>query len=181
MVGLRNIPANIEIEVDGTTHETDTVSEDLFVNDSDLNEEFIKQAGSFAWYAVLCAEAESYRDKLKFELEVLEADLDKQVREEIELRGDKVTEKVVNSEVLRKQEYKDAKEELLEANRRLGIMKAIKEGMVQKKDMLISLGANMRNENDSNLRILQEKADSKTKVTASKVKSKVTKKKREMN
>lgn len=178
---MKQIPANLEIEVDGTTHETDTVSEDLFIDENNLNDEFVRQAGNFAWYAVLAAEAESYRDKLKFELEVLEADLDKQVREELELRGEKITEKVVSAEILKKQEYRDKKQDLLEAARQLGIMKAVKEGLVQKKDMLISLGANMRNENDSGLRILQEKADRTTKSSAAKRVKAKAKKKREMN
>jgi hypothetical protein len=177
---LKQIPANVEIDVNGKLQEVDTVSEDLFIDEDNLNEEYIKQPGTFAWYAVLTAEAEAYRDKLKFDLEVLAADLDKQVREEIELRGDKVTEKLVETEVGRKQEYRNKKEELLEANRQLNVMKAVKEGLVQKKDMLISLGANMRNEKDSSVRILQEEAKTKTKASA--VKRKVrAKKNKELN
>lgn len=174
---MKDIPVDFKVKVSAQKHEVDSVNEDLRIDEDNLNSEYTKQPSLFTWYAVMSAESEALRDSLKFELEMLYAQIGKQVRLEIELCGDKVTEKLIDQEIARKEEYRQKKEELLEANRQFNVMKAVKEGLVQKKDMLISLGANLRGEIGSNVKILKEESSDK----ASKIKSiRKKKKKREM-
>lgn len=137
---------------------------DLLIDPDAINENFIDQPAKFAWWGVMCNYARQRVDRLKHDLtakqeyqsKTLRAILDRQVREELEAMGEKVTESKVEMGVYASQEYQASqqaivklREELLEADHEYNMLQTAVAAMNQRKDMLISLGANMRAEWDN--------------------------------
>jgi len=121
-----------------------TLREVMQINEGTLNDEFIKQPSTYAYFAALSEFAVADVEQKKLAFSVLEANLDSEKR--IELRETKVTEAVVKSAIIRDKRYQTMTLELIEAERQLGILKAFVKALEQRKDMLIQLGASKRQE-----------------------------------
>ena len=115
------------------------------INEAILTEEFVKQPGTYAWFAALMEIASAEIDSKKFNLSVLEANLDKEKRVFLSKDG-KVTEAMVRSAIITDKIYIDLNTELLEISRQYGILKAIVRSLEQRKDMLIQIGSMKRTE-----------------------------------
>ena len=94
----------LTVEMSGKTYAQD-LNEDLRINADDINESYIDQPSKFAWWAVLAAQARAKADRIKSAIEkqdeyirkILTGELDAEVRKNLELDGEKVTEgKVTN-------------------------------------------------------------------------------------
>ena len=72
--------------------------------------------------------------------------LDYQKRLEMQNSGVKTTEKMIENMVITADEYVALQTELLDAERQVGLLKAARDSMAQRKEMLVSLGANQRTE-----------------------------------
>lgn len=143
------------------------LSEDLKIDMDNINDAFCNQPAKFAWWATVASQAKALVDRKKLEIEkreeylkkTLVGELDVVVRTELELNGEKITEtKVTNSiyshdmYVETQKEIHNLKNELLELQNNYTTLEIAKESMIQRKDMLISLGAQLRNEtNNSDL------------------------------
>jgi len=121
-----------------------TLREVMQINDATLNDEFIKQPSTYAYFAALSEFAVADVEQKKLAFSVLEANLDAQKR--LELKETKVTEAVIKSAIVRDKRYQMMAEELIEAERQLGILKSFVKALEQRKDMLIQLGASKRQE-----------------------------------
>ena len=121
-----------------------TIQEILLINEATLSDEFIKQPSTYAYFAALAEFAVADVEHKKLSFSVLEANLDTQKR--LELKETKVTEAVVRSAIIKDQKYQGASTELIEAERQLGILKALVKALEQRKDMLIQLGSMKRQE-----------------------------------
>lgn len=144
--------------VDGVPTETE-LGDDLAIDPGDINQSFIDQPGKFAWWAVMAAKARAKADRLKVAAEkqddfirkTLVGTLDSKVRQELELDGEKITESKVTSGIYKHadyiaavDEYNKLREQWVQANEDASVLEAARDAMYQRKDMLISLGANMR-------------------------------------
>lgn len=149
---------NLTVELSGKTYHQD-LSEDLKINSLDINESYIDQPSKFAWWAVLAAQARAKADKLKscidkqdeYIRKILTGELDAEVRKSLELDGEKITESKVSNGIYSNDRYKEEMEilhnlrdEFVKANEDASILEAAKEAMDQRKEMLISLGAQLR-------------------------------------
>jgi len=148
------------------------LGEELKINIEDLNESYLDQPGKYAWWAVLSAQAISKANKIKSEMENLKeyinktlmGELDLKVRERMERTGEKATEARVERAIYTHKDYKKHMEKLkrlrieyAEANGEAAILEAAKDAMDQRKDMLISLGAQLRSEgNNADLSVKKE-------------------------
>lgn len=133
-----------------------SLQEDIFVDRSRLNDEFAEHASRFGWYSTayeLCVDHEA---RLKAKLERAYAQLDAQARAQMEAAGVKVTEKKVENTVITQPEYISIYEEYLDAKLQVGLLKAARDAMIHKKEMLVSLGANLRSEMKSDPSLLAE-------------------------
>ena len=136
--------------VDGVPTETE-LGDDLAIDPGDINQSFIDQPGKFAWWAVMAAKARAAEKQDDFIRKTLVGTLDSKVRQELELDGEKITESKVTSGIYKHadyvaavDEYNKLREQWVQANEDASVLEAARDAMYQRKDMLISLGANMR-------------------------------------
>lgn len=138
---------------------TQDLAADLKINVDDINESYVDQPSKYAWWAVLAAQARAKADRIKSAIDkqdeyirkTLTGELDAKVREELELDGEKVTESKVTNGIYKHAQYVEElaklhalRDEYVEANEDASILEAAKDAMNQRKEMLISLGAQLR-------------------------------------
>lgn len=169
----------LEINVKTKSFEdTMDLAEDLKVDSANINQAFCDQPAKYAWWATVATQAKALADRKKMEVErkedyirkTLIGELDVEVRQELEMNGEKVTETKVTNAIYCHDRYKEEvaelyelKSEYLKLTEQLATLEVAKEAMNQRKDMLISLGAQLRQEGgniDVSLRQFSEKASS---------------------
>lgn len=144
-----------------TSENTLNLAEDLKIDPMNINENFCSQPALYAYWATVCAQARALVDKKKAELDraddylrkTLVGELDAEVRQQMEMDGEKVTEGKVTNAIYKHPRYIEQqekiyalKDELLALQQQWTVLDIAKESMNQRKDMLISLGANLRQE-----------------------------------
>lgn len=150
------------------------LAEDLVIDEYNLNEAFMNQPALFAWWATVAAQARAIADKAKLAVEEQEdylkkrliGELDTEVRQQLEMDGEKITETKVTNGIYCHERYVEEskklyelKEKYLECNANAVTLEIGRDAMNQRKDTLISLGANMRNDiNNLDLNIKKEQA-----------------------
>jgi len=130
------------------------IKKKLKINDKNLNAELIEQPGLFARYAFEMSKKKQEFDELELELDILEAETDKRVRNKFLANDEKISEKKVEMEIMVDPKIKELKREVIKVNSQYYILKGITQAYSQRKDLLISLCANLREEmkSDINLR-----------------------------
>jgi len=119
----------------------------LFVIDeNNLTEEFTTQAASYAFFSTLIAEAERNVAKRDLAKDQEYATADEYYRNEMTAKGEKYTEAVIRSLVLRDEDYLKSSDQLEDAKYELNLIKAIVRSYEQKSTMLQSLGNHLRSE-----------------------------------
>jgi len=127
---------------EGKTYDGD-ITKELQIDLSNLNEELAKQPAKFAWWGVVHAVAKDLVD-------TEEGKLDSEIRKSAEASGEKITETKIKNLINVNEKYRELKNQER-------IARVIKEAFAQRKDMLISLAANLREEFDTELSIKKEK------------------------
>lgn len=164
----------LEVLVKTRTSENQVnLAEDLAIDYVNINEAFCEQPAKFAWWATVASQAKALVDAKKAELEraedylkkTLVGELDAEVRMTLEMNGEKVTETKVTNGIYIHPKYKESQEkyytlkgELLELQQKMAILDIARESMNQRKDMLISLGAQLRQEGGNIDLIMKAKA-----------------------
>jgi hypothetical protein len=120
---------------------------------NDLDFEFRRQAGNYAWVSTVYAEAKDKSRRLKAELELLEAKLNKSIRK----NGEKLTVSDVNARVISHSKYVLTQDELFKAQHYEDILRGFVFALDAKKDMLQQIGAASRQEMDPELRLMAKK------------------------
>lgn len=112
----------------------------------DISLEFKEQASKYAYIAVLAAQAEAEWQESKTRLKRTYANIDKDTRGRLAVVGGKVTEAMVSAEIELTRGYVEDRDEEQFYHRQYLIMRAIETSMKMRADMLVSLGAQLRNE-----------------------------------
>lgn len=119
----------------------------LAIDPANLSEEYSQQAAIYGYIGTLCGQAESDYNNAKTQREALYADVEMTVRRALAAQPEvKSTEGLVKSMVVTDAEYLDGVD--LE-NRALGAWKklrALTDALKQRGEMLVSLGATLRQE-----------------------------------
>jgi len=123
-----------------------SLQEDLYINSTDLSTAFEDHAQRFSWYATAYELASDYDGRLKIELERLAATLYNDFKSEAVSIGTKITEKGLDSKVITNQYYLALQDQFLNAKRQTGLLKAARDAMIHRKDMLVSAASNYRAE-----------------------------------
>jgi|WetSurMetagenome_2_1015567.scaffolds.fasta_scaffold433409_1 hypothetical protein len=118
----------------------------FIIDENDLTTAFIKQAASYAFFSTLIATAERNVAKRDLMKDQEYASADEAYRLELTAKGEKYTEAVVKSMILRDEDYAAAFEDLESAKYELNLLKAICKAYEQKGMMLQSLGSHLRSE-----------------------------------
>jgi len=148
---------SVETKIDDVTYENN-LQDDLKIDQTQLDREFVEQSEKYAYYATLAELAKDREARLESELKVLSARIDWEIRDQaaaLQASNTKVklTEEMVKNQVIADSRIQTKNKELLEARKLAGMLRVAKESFLQRKDMLVSLGANHRvlNGNDAHV------------------------------
>ena len=100
----------------------------------------------YGYLACLLSEAKEKMDLAEVELEQQEAQLRKEIRETMKKQGAKITEKTLDAEVICSADYIQKRVDFIEATTKYNTMRNLLTTIEYKKDMVIQISANTRNE-----------------------------------
>ena len=100
----------------------------------------------YGYVAMLLGEAKHAMDLAEVELDQQEAQLRKDIRENMKKQGAKITEKTLDAEVILAPGYIVKRVEYLEATTKFNLVKNLLTTIEYKKDMVVQISANTRNE-----------------------------------
>jgi hypothetical protein len=123
------------------------------VSDTNLDDCMIKQSGLRAYYGAQAAHAEAQHARLKVRFDVLEAKLYDTHRKRLAETGEKVTEKAVENAVKLDPQWLKAKNAVIEAETIANVNRSLVVSLSDRKDMLVQLGADRREEFKGQLRM----------------------------
>jgi hypothetical protein len=165
---------NIEVSYKGMGQKKVVQLTDILeIYEDSLTEHFAEQASLFGYFAIQLAEAERLRAKVKTDAEQSYAEADAHYRKQYNELEQKYTEAVIRGDVILDDDYNKVldRQRLLERN--VSILKSIVNALKMKADMLISMGAHLRQEYDmTGMNIRQEKMDSAVDEVKSKLSAK---------
>lgn len=127
-----------------------------------MDKAMMEQAGLRAFYGAQAANAEAQASREKAKFEILEARLYELIRKQLASEGEKVTEKMIEAAVKKDPRWLAGKNRVIEAEAIAGINKSLAISLADRRDMLIQLGSDRREEFKGQLRIVaneQEKQD----------------------
>lgn len=127
--------------------------DDVAIDRNKLSDAFANQASLFAAYAEYNFAAMSKEMRAKVTLDLIIANNDKRIREEAIAAGTKITEKVIEAELDRSPEVVKAKLAHNDAKGMAAFVHLSLDAFKQRRDMLIQLGADGREEMKGDLRM----------------------------
>lgn len=154
----------IDVKINDTNVSLD-LSQDMLIDVSDINKSYLDQPSKYAYWATLAALARSKANKMKQQLDkeqdylktTLTGTLDAKVRNQLELDGEKITESKVTNAIYTNPEYIAYKTRIdemtkayLDADEQARLLEVGRATLDQRKEMLISLGAQLRSDFDGN-------------------------------
>lgn len=133
---------------------------DTAISESNMDEAMIHQSGLRAFYGAQAAYAEAQAARVKARFEVIEAKLYDEHRKLLAADPTvKMTEKLVESTVKMDPRWLKAKNLVIEAESIASVNRGLTFAMADRRDMLIQLGADRREEFKGGLRILAGEAE----------------------
>jgi hypothetical protein len=114
-------------------------ADNLKIDVNALDKEWIQQPYTYLQYATKAADADDVRKRTKEALEIVQAEIDLEVREVAKDLGEKITEKIVSSRVLLDPKYREAQSNYLTAEHNYAVYQAAVRAMDQKKSALENL------------------------------------------
>jgi len=127
---------------------------DTKVSEATLDSCMIEQNGLRAFYGAQAAQAEAQASRMKSKFEVIEAKLYDEHRKGLVASGEKVTEKMVENAVKVDSRWLRAKNLVIESESIAAINKSMVESLKDRRDMIIQLGADRRDEYKGQARVM---------------------------
>jgi len=121
---------------------------DIRISKETIDDDLMKQAGLYAFYAVMAELAEEAYDTAKLELELLEATTDEHYRAKFLRDGVKVTDKKMEKIVAVNEDRIESAKNKIQARKNRGILKALARAFEQRNLDVIALGHICRQERD---------------------------------
>lgn len=129
---------------------------DLDINRENINAEMTNQPSMFAWYAVLHELAKAKSVEMKRKEKAFRAELDKKIRSKAKEDEVKLTETAIDSIITTSPDFINIQKLCNNADLEAGLLNVARQAFEQRKDMLISISSNMRNEVDTDIKVLKE-------------------------
>jgi hypothetical protein len=145
-----------EVITVGNYEFANSLSEDVHINQGNLVGDFLEHPERFAYWATIYELALDQEVRLKNELQRMYAKVDHNTRLEAASAAVKMTEKKVENTVVTHPKYVEVLEEYNDAKLRSGLLKAARDAMIHRRDMLIQLGATARAEGASDISIRED-------------------------
>jgi hypothetical protein len=158
-----DLDLNVKVEVGGKDV---SVGELLSIDETDLSTEYAAQAARYAYVAVLKAEAKRIWGEVERARKEEEAKAFVEYKARLELvpKGSKyITDGYAAQLVQSDEEVNAFKEREIQAEYNYRLMEALADGLAQRAQMLISLGADLRSEMQQTDMQLKEGADERLK------------------
>jgi hypothetical protein len=132
------------------------LNEHLALRTKHIDSCFLEHSELFAWYATAYELSLDKELRAKEELSRLYARVDNKARMDAKYAGVKLTEKMVENTVITDPEYVHTQDKYYDAKRNTGLLKAAKDAMIHRRDMLIQMGATYRAEGFSDIELKQQ-------------------------
>jgi len=145
-----------EFNLPGGLEEVDFVSE-LKIDRGSLDNELTQQPSKYAFYATLASIAEDMVEQNKLKLQVIEAELDKAIRQKAMEDKIKLTETQVNNMMVGLEEWQDTKRKFLSAKKNMNILNSIVQAWEHRKSMLVSLSLKAKRESEDDIEVMKNK------------------------
>lgn len=141
--------------------DVDKFIDDTKINEVNLDDCFQKQSSLRAYYGSLAAQYEANASKAKMLFEIREAQVFKEIRDSMVASGVKPTEKAIENAVKTDPRWIKERSKMIDMQCQADIARALVTSLVDRRDMLIQLGADRRGESKGQLRMMaaQEEAD----------------------
>lgn len=110
--------------------------EDLRIDEHNLDEECLKQPVLFEMYTQKLTPLYKLRDELKLEIERFAAKLDGVIREAASAEGKKITETMIQNEIIRNVQYVDLQQKYIKICTEIKEREVVRDSFQQKRDML---------------------------------------------
>lgn len=131
----------------------DLLQSDLEVSETNLSKAMIRQAPLFARYSALAAKAQFQADRADQQVDLVEAELDSDIRDDMNAKGIKITENLVKAAIIRHPKYQKAVTRYNEAKAIAEMVKTAADSFRHRRDMLIQMGADRREEMKGAVRV----------------------------
>jgi len=109
------------------------------IDEDDIVKELSKFSAIYGFFAVKLAKFQMLTEKAKFDLNRLQAELDSEYRQKFREEGTKVTEKMIESEIITDERYIEKQEFYQNLREVFLVLQKAVDSLSTKKDMLISL------------------------------------------
>ena len=133
------------------------LDDDLGIDRAGINDELANQPAKFAWYATLYEMARNKSNLLKQKIDEFAAKLDQSIRAANAAAGAKTTEGGISAMIASDETMAKLQRQYLDSKKEEGLLYVAKEAFEQRKDMLISIASNMRQEWDTDLKISKDR------------------------
>lgn len=140
---------------------------DTRINPNDLDTAMLTQAGLFAHYAVVAAKTQERAENLKLKREVLESKIDQEIRDRAATDGTKLTEKMIEAEIHRDVRWVQVQKSLNAVRAEADLAKSALEALRHKRDMMVQLGVNQREEMKGAVRVKTAEVESAASAASS--------------
>lgn len=141
----------VVLALDAKRQYTVEVPDVVAIDPAKIDKELAEQPEKYLHFARLAALFTSKRDRISEELKTCRAKCDVELRKGFAERNEKITEDKIKNLIESHQACVDMKSALLDAEEQCAVVSAIKEAFYHRKDMLVSLAANMRAELEGEL------------------------------
>ena len=126
---------------------------DVSFSDHAITDAYMEQASLYVEYAQIAQKAELQSENFKHRLEIIEAQVDQEIRDDFAENCKKVTEAQVSKALTLDRRVIGIRKRYNEARSIAGLSKSALEAIKHKKDMLIQCGADLREEQKGQLRM----------------------------
>lgn len=130
----------------GGSKKTLNLSKYVEINEGDISEEFAKQAAIQAWIGSLYEQAQSSYRTAEIDFEAYEASLSNSIRAKADTDGSKLTEAKLQAMILSSPAHLKLRHTLNEIRSEVDQLKIALRAIEEKGNMLVSLGAQKRQE-----------------------------------
>lgn len=130
-------------------------AEDIRISSTNIDTAMMEQASLLAYKAEESAKAEAQAARYKLRFDIIEAGLYEKHRSALATSAEKVTEKMIESKVKTDPDYSAAKQRVIEAEAVAATCKGCVAALKDRKDMLVQIGADRREEGKGQMRILE--------------------------
>lgn len=140
------LPVDGKVRVGKATFDLGEVYDALRIDPNHILDALEEQASLYAYWSTLAEEAAIVAEVARRRLDFVEADLDREVREDAREEGHKTTEEGVKRAITRHNKFQDALDGMLDARRDAAVLGVMRRALEQRLSALIAINNRDRSE-----------------------------------